>query len=288
MLDFLARLQTMDRRWIYLFVAIACTIPFIRPVDIDVYVSPETQAYYDAVQSVPKDKIVLVDSPWGPGSVGENKGQTEALFEHLLRNRQKFVVFALDGDALAPSYTDDIIKKLIASHPEFKDIEYGVDWVNLGITKGGAFAMQLFAKDFKKQFEKDVKGHYTTDIPITKNLNNINDVGLLTSTNYWPSEDYIGFIHEVYGTKLVFGGGGISSTTIYRYMPSGQVAGFLVGARGGAEYDKLLHPNSITDRKNYGSKLILPLAYGHLVIIFAIVLGNIGYFAAKRKKANND
>ena len=163
-----------------------------------------------------------------------------------------------------------------------------MDWVNLGITKTGWQAMQLMARDFKRQLPQDIKGFKTTDyvhLPIMRRINDIKDVGLLTCSDYWPKEDYVGFIHEQYGTKLAFGGGGISSTTIYRYLPSGQIAGFLVGTRGGAEYDVLLHKD-VAKRVNYGSKLIVPLAYGHLVIILAIVLGNIGYFAAQRKRAN--
>jgi len=309
MLDFLAKLQTIDRRWLYLFVAVACTLPFLVPVQIDVYVSPETQGYYDAVEGVKtqneviraqnfelakrgkplkREKVVIVDSPWGPGCIGEVRGQTEALFEHLLRNRTPFIVFALDGDVNAPSYTEDIMKKMLKAHPEFADRKYGVDWVNLGITRTGWQAMQVMAKDFKQQFPTDSRGTSTKDyekLPIMQRINDIKDVGLLTCSDYWPKEDYVGFVHEQYGTKLAFGGGGISSTTIYRYMPSGQIAGFLVGTRGGAEYDRLLHPN-IKDRVNLGSKLIVPLAYGHLVIILAIVLGNIGYFATQRKRGN--
>lgn len=306
MLDFLARLQTIDRRWIYLAVAVACTLPFLKPVSIEPYISNETQSFYDTMENVKainekiarenealasqgkplkREKVVLIDSPWGPGAIGECKGHSQAMFEHMLRNRTKFIVFALDGDPLAPGYTDEIMAELLKK-PEFADRKYGVDWVNLGITKTGWQAMMLMAKDFKRQFPKDVKGYSTTDyekLPIMEYIKDINDVAILACTNYWPNEAYVTFIHEQYKTPLLFGGGGISSTTLYRYLPSGQISGFLVGTRGGAEYDALLHPNP-EDRNNLASKLIVPLAYGHLVIILAIVLGNVGYFATQRKR----
>ena len=114
--------------------AVACTLPFLWQTHINVYVSPETRGYYNAVESVmtenqqiradnvvlakqgkplKREKVVLVDSPWGPGAIGEVKGQTEALFEHCLRDRIPFIVIALDGDPLAPSYTDNIMKELL-------------------------------------------------------------------------------------------------------------------------------------------------------------------------------
>lgn len=316
MLDFLARLQTIDRRWIYLFVAVACTLPFFVKTQVKVYVFPETQMFFDSVQAVKtendriaaqnvklaarnkptmREKVILLDSPWGPGSLAENKGQDEAVFEHCFRERIPLIIMALDGDVNAPRYIDDIIENLQKRCPELRDRKYGVDWVNLGITKTGWAAMMQMAKDFKKQFKQDGKGVKTTDyvkLPIMKKIDNINDVGLLVCINGWPSEDYVPFIHEQYGTKLAFGGCGMSSTALYRFIPSGQICGFLVSTRAAAEYDvlihrELLHDENTATRENYGSKLIVPLAYGHLVIILAIVLGNIGYFAAQAKRRAN-
>lgn len=309
MIEFLAKLQTIDRRWIYLFVAVACTLPFLITMKIGVYVFPETQQFFDSVQGVKtendkiaaqnvvraqqnkpllREKVLLCDSPWGPGSDGENRGQTEAVFEHCLRERIPLVIMSLDGDVNAPKYIDDCMTNVMNRRKELKDRKYGVDWVNLGITKTGWAAMMQMAKDFKKQFPNDIHNNKTDDyekLPIMKKIDNIKDVGLLVCINGWPAEDYVPFMHEQYGAKLAFAGCGMSSTTLYRFLPSGQISGFLVGIRGAAEYDALLHPNP-DERVNHGTKLLVPLAYGHLIIILAIVLGNVGYFASQHKRRN--
>ena len=54
--------------------------------------------------------------------------------------------------------------------------------------------------------------------------------------------------------------------------------GMLAGVRGAAEYEKLVR-DKYGDRYNTsdlrGNKLLVPLAFGHLVIILLIVLGNL-------------
>lgn len=296
MLDFLIKLQTVDRRWLYLALGIVCTVPFLINIPLNMYISPETQSFYNTIEQVNKDpqnkdKVVLVDIPWEPPNVGELKGQTEALFEHLLRNRQKFVIISMEGQPTSPRMASSILDDLL-KRKEFRDRKYGVDWAQYGVSKGFYLGMLQMAKDFNSLYPKDLRGNATTDakaLPIMQALQakpgfpSADNISLICCIAYTPWEDWIWYVHETYKTPVVMGCAGISSTTLYRYMPSKQLEGLLVGTRGGAEYDALLYPNDVSKRKNYGTKLMVPLSYGHMVIIVAVVLGNIGFFAARRR-----
>lgn len=281
--NWLEKLGDIDRRWIYLSIWVACALPFLLPIKLPVYVSPETRRLYEFIEKCPPDKVVMVDSSWDAGSQGENWGQVEVVFEHLLRKRIPFIVTSVEITPLGPQFADKVIEKLVRE--KFPDRQYGVDWVNLGYTKGGWQAMQQIAKDIRIQYKKDTRGYLLDDaerLPLMQRVRNIEDIYLLYSVTYSPLEDWIPFVHEVYGTPIAFGCAGIQSTTYYRYLLSGQLIGMLVGVRGAAEYDALLHPDP-RERRSMGSKLIVPQAFGHLVIILAVILGNIGYFAARRR-----
>lgn len=281
--ELIGRLQYIDRRWLYLALAVSCALPFVVRVQLPVYVSPETRKLYEAIDQCPNDKVVLVDSAWDAGSLGENWGQVEVVFEHLFRKRIKFVVISLDITPQGPKFADKVISKLVEE--KFPDRKYGTDWVNLGYTKGEWQAIQQIAKDIRKQFKIDSRGYSLDDaqrLPLMQQVRNIDDIYMVYSVTYSPTENWIPFIHAVYGTPVGFGCAGIQSTTYYRYVLAGQLVGMLVGVRGAAEYDAILHPEA-GDRVSLASKLIVPQSFGHTVIIAAVIIGNIGYLASRRR-----
>ncbi len=283
MLGILVKLQTIDRRWLYLALFIACAVPFVVSIRLPVYVSPETRKLYETIDKCPPGKVILVDSAWDAGSLGENWGQVEVAFDHMLKKRIKFVIVSLDMAVMGPQFADKVMSKLIKE--KYPDRKYGVDWANLGFTKGDWQAMQQIAKDIRRQYKIDSRGYSLDDakhLPIMQHVRNIDDIYMIYSVTYSPMENWIPFIHGVYGTPIGFGCAGIQSTTYYRYILSNQLAGMLVGVRGAAEYDALLHPD-MKSRTSLGTALIVPQSFGHMVIILAVILGNIGYFAARRR-----
>lgn len=286
MLDFLINLQKIDRRWVYLFVFAACTFPFAVKIWLPLYTSPETRGVYETVDKCPPDKVVLVDSSWDAGSMGENKGQVEVVFDHMLRNGTKFIVTA-QNVPLAPQFSEAAIEGLVNGKYKDRHYKYGEQWVNLGVTMAADYIImqQIAQKDgLHRQYPKDYRGTPVGQLPLMKTARDLSDIYMIHAVTYTPSENWLAFIHGPYGTPITFGCAGIQSTTYYRYVTSGQINGMLVGIRGSAEYDAMLYPNDMKARKSLGSRLIVPLAFGHVVIILAIVIGNIGYFAGGRRR----
>jgi len=287
MREFLGNLQHIDRRWVYLFVFVACTLPFIVTIRLPLYVSPETKGVYDMIEKCPPGKVVVVDSSWDAGSMGENQGQVEVVFDHLFRKNIPFIVTAQGFVLTAPQFSEKVIEKLVRTKYPHK--KYGVDWVNLGVTMGLDWQiMQQMAKDITKQFPKDYKQTPVEKLPLMKRFLNkdkssIEYIHMIHAVTYSPSENWLAFIHGQYGTPISFGCAGIQSTTYYRYISSKQLCGMLVGIRGSAEYDALLNPKP-EKRWTLGTKLIVPLSFGYLIIIFAIIVGNIGFIASGRGK----
>jgi len=64
---------------------------------------------------------------------------------------------------------------------------------------------------------------------------------------------------------------------MYPYLQAGQIEGIIGGLKGAAEYEKLVeHPGG-------GIVGMTAQSVGHIAIIIFIILGNIGYFAIRRK-----
>src|SRR5580700_4271277 len=102
MLKFLARLDTLPRWAIYVFLFLAAGLPFIVPIRLPLYVWTETRSAFEITQSSPPNKVVAICSNWVAGSQGENWPQYEAIVAHCMLNKIPFIVFAVDADPMAP------------------------------------------------------------------------------------------------------------------------------------------------------------------------------------------
>jgi hypothetical protein len=65
------RLLAIDRRWIFLFVAVSLTIPFFLGLSCKSYVSPEVKALYAAIEELRPNSKVLVSFDYDPASAPE-------------------------------------------------------------------------------------------------------------------------------------------------------------------------------------------------------------------------
>lgn len=304
MRDFLVGLQKVDVRWVYLAVALACTIPFLVPMKLSVCATKETRGVFDMIENIPRDKdgnatkVVVIESGWEAWCEGELKGHAQVLVDHLFKNDIPFVIIDLGVSDKAPQFMEKVTDEYTKDHRDkngklirakYPDKVHGEHWVNLGYCAiGGWQAITIMAKDFHRLYPVDYYNTSTKDakkLPLMQRVNNINDIYMVITINYSPSEDWVAFCRGVYGTPVAFACSGIQSTVTYRFLPSNQLVGMLVSVRGSAEYDTLLYPKCADDRTTSGTKLIVPLAFGHLVIIAAIIVGNIGYFASRGRRS---
>lgn len=279
MRELLAKLQDIDRRVIYALMFVVCAIPFVKMIPLPVPVTPETRGLYEAIEECPQDKVVLLDCAWDQGSLSENKGQTVSVMEHMFTKGVKFIIISIDVP-LAPPFAE-LSAEEAARNVERKlgiKPKYGEDWASLGYMKGGFLVMQLLAKDLRKAFPKDrVLGKELDELPVARSIRDIDDIHMVYCVTYQPNEQWISFIHGSYGTHVAFGCAAIVSSNFYPYLDSGQLVGMLAGVRGAAEYEALVKSRGL------GSKLIVPQAFGHSLIIVFVLMGNIGYAAMRRR-----
>ncbi len=287
MLELLARMDQVSRRTIYLLLFLAAGLPFIVPTRLPLHIWKETRNAYDVTSRTEKGKVVAICSNWVSGSQGENWPQYEAVVAQCMISHIPFIVFAVDADPMAPQMAEVINERQAKRYGRL----YGTDWVNLGLTRGAPLTMGAIGRNVKAVFQTDFRNVSTQDsqkLPLMQQVHDVRDFSCFWSIEYAPLLDWVVFLDPSSRVPIIFACAGMVSSGYYPYMSSGQLKGMIVGTRGAAEYENILREKfgkRFDDSEMRGQKLMVPLAFGHLVIIFLVIAGNVGMHAKRKLNA---
>lgn len=299
-------LERLDRRWVFLAMALAVAGP-ILVMGLTRKTLPETptdasRAVFRAVQSLPQGSTVLLAFDFDPGSAGELEPMGINMARHCALRGHKMVFISLWP--LGGQMIDQTIEKVIRA--DFPQLQDGVDFVNLGFQAGNEQVMRVVLTDFKRAFPTTKSGRATADLPILQGVQRIGDFALLASVSagYPGSKEWVQYVVSASGGKLpmVSGCTGVQTPQLYPYFP-GQISGLLGAIKGAAEYESLINA-WVMDPANAaewsgrgaasGAPMVLPPKYleaqrrmgpqlgAHLLMVVLILLGNLVYFAQRR------
>lgn len=283
----------LDRRIIFLLVALALSIPLVQRYSVKPAQMSYAEKFFDVVNQVDVSKggIAFVALDFGPNTVAENLPQSEVVIEHLMRRRIPFALYTqyAPAEPFLNSIPERIAKNLMTESPGQTWV-YGRDWVNLGFQPGGFLIIQAIPKseNLAELFKKDAKGNKLSDVPAFKNVRTLKDIKLLVEFTGLVGVfgSYVQFFQaEAYRPAFGHGCTSITIPEAYIYMDSGQLSGLLEGVAGAAWYSVLLseqYPGRAVD----SSQLInTGLGVAHLVIILLVILGNISELVRRRARA---
>lgn len=269
------KLQNIDRRIMYLLLAVVIAIPLIWRQDLPIAVSPAAKGVYQAVEDMPKDKLALIVVFWGSGTISENRPQVEALMRHFMTLNKRFAVIAFDPQGSQFSY--DSAKRI--SDELHKT--YGKDWVHWGYRPPQNLIplLQSFPHDIIRTIGTDINGAKLSTLPAMKGVKDIKDIGLIAdSTSVGELDSWIAYVHGPYRTPMVYAPTAVIAPEAFNSLDAGQIKGLLAGMKGAAEYERLL------GRADFATRAIPALSSSHLFIIALIIVGNIGYLISKRRR----
>lgn len=280
MIDFLAKLQRLDRRWLYAVTLIVVFVPIIIPVGIpDIAVAPATRDLYNAIENCPEDGIVLIDSSWDAGSLAENQAQLRCVVRHLCQRKIRFVVTSVGITALGPDFAWDTIQPIAKKH----GYVYGRDWVNAGFVQGvegsiGAIITGV-CEDFRGTFPVDAFGTPMERLPLMQGFEGVKDENayLVYVITYAPAPEWISWIYGQYNKPLAFGAMSIMAPVYYNNYQANQLKGLLLGNRAAAEYEQLL------GAPGQGTRLAIAGSFGSMAVIAAAILGNVAWWAGRQR-----
>ena len=76
------RLATLDRRWIFLLIALSVVLPMFFPITFPERVTSETQAVYDAMEAIPEGSIIMIPFEIWPSTLPETEPIGRAAVRH--------------------------------------------------------------------------------------------------------------------------------------------------------------------------------------------------------------
>ena len=283
------RLQTFDRRWIFLAMAVAIVVPFFVPINMTMKPSSMTRSVYDTVEALEEGQTVFVSLDFDPASTPELAPFFDAVMLHLKRQNVKMVLATTwyAAPPLVSRYIREKIERPIvtpgSSYVGEPDRGYvrNEDFVWLGFREGREVMIASLGKDLRATFDgKDAAGTALDDIPLMDGKKQLKDFDLLVliSAGSPGAKEYAQQVQARYNLRMVAACTAVSTTDLSPYYDAGQLLGLAGGMSAVASYERLVgRPAGATQGADV-------LNIGHLVIILAIVFGNFIYFVGRWRR----
>jgi len=273
-LNFIAKLQEIDRRFIYLFIGIAAVLPLIFPLRLPLGVTPEAKSLFNKVDGLKEGSVVILTFDYYPSTLPETEPMSYAALRHMFKKNLKIITLTT-----IPLGSLSVMENVVKGVARECKKEYGVDYVNLGYKYGYQAVMLGMGRKIQDIFPYDNYDHPLDSLPLMQRVKNYEDVDFIfvvsdnATVEYWVS-----LVNAQFGVPMGAGVTAVMAPRCYSFLQTKQLVGMLGGMKGAAEYEQL--------SSNYGRASVGmgPQSIIHFLIIFFLIVGNIGYFASKKGK----
>ncbi len=237
-MNFFERIQKLDRRYIYIVVALAIIIPLMIPYNSDNVTSPPTENLYQMIDSFAgrEDRAILLSVIHDASTMPELYPMEVAILRHCFERNIK--VFALTWYPTSAPIIDFAINNVKEEYP---DIKSGVDYCNFGY-KPQALAMILGMGDnIATTISTDAEGRKLESLPIMNGITNYNEMNLVIEfSGSAAGGAWFTYARPKFGLNVAVGVTAVMAADEYPYLQSGQLIGMLAGLKGAAEYEKMV------------------------------------------------
>jgi len=265
------RLEHLDRRIIFLVVAVGILVPLVAPLGLPVTVTEPVQAFRDQIDGLPPGSAVLVSADWDPGSRAELLPATVALFHHLFQRDVRVLIISLWP--AGPRMVEQALAEVRGAHTK----TYGKDYVNLGFKEGAEVVMVSLGDNLPATFPADYYGTPVSTLPVLRGIKSYKDIAMVItlSAGYPGTKEWVQQVQDRYNMPMISACAGVSAPEYYPYYQAGQLKGLIGGLKASAEYETVL------ERKGFAVAAMDAQALGHYIIIGFIILGNALYLINK-------
>jgi hypothetical protein len=308
----------IDRRWLYLLIAVVVIVPFFIRMGLPVVPSDEVRSIYNLVDSLGPDNAIFIGWDFDPGTEAENQPMGVAVLRHALDRHVPVFITAVSplGQGLAEQGAASVFDTRIpgnfvyvpwAEWEPFRAAGYvgrdslesawkaagnslpegargwvfeGVDFALLGYLPYFGLVVLGMGTSIATQYPTDAYGNNLREMPMLRAHKNLREIDLAVTLAGSTACMY----WVVYGTSRVglpvaFGVTAVMATDYYPYIQSGQIVGMMGGLRGAAEYEVLEHEGGHTETTGKAYRGMDVQSLAHILIILFVILGNIAYFA---------
>lgn len=275
------RFLGLDRRWIFLLVAVCILVPLMWPLGLPAsQPTPMVKSIYDTIEGMEPNQVLLLSMDFDLGSRPELEPMAVAILRHAFEREIPVV-----GMTLWPAgagLCNDIITNVA---DEYEDLVYGEDYAYLGYMVGAQAVVAQMSVNIYATYKEDYQKNRTEELPILKGRKTLKDMDYLISIAAGdPGVD----TWVIYGEGLRKMSGGCTAVSVSQYLTyyqSGQINGLMGGLKGAAEYETALKNGHELDsgQKPTGTQKMEAQSVVHFLIIGLIIVCNFFYFTGRKK-----
>ena len=267
------KVLVLDRRWVYLVMAVAVVLPAVINFTVPVGISKEVRSVYEFVDHLKPGDNLFIAIDFDPATLAELQPMTEAIMTQAFNHGAHVVLTALSqfGPAMAEEIIDGVAEKTGKKR--------GIDYTFLGYKPYPGIVILAMGSDFRVPFPTDYYGTPLDSIPMMRDMHNYKDVKAVISLCSGNVADmWISFGNAKYGVPVALGVTGVMGTDYYPYLQTGQIFGLIPGIKGAAEYEQL------AGIRGLGSRGMPYQVTTHIVILGFMIITNIAYVTQRRAR----
>jgi hypothetical protein len=305
------KLQSVDRRILYVILIVATSIALFFPIEIPISApDASSEAAYVKLMEAPTDQTAIIQSNWTLSTRGENAGQLEATLRIFMRRGIKFVLFSW-ADPQAVEVAKNVIaqvnaERIVAGREPYQEFN---DFIVLGLYPDLENLAQAMRQDLQGAWgpRRAVdpgtgEDRSVYESPVLQGVRTLEDIGIYVDITANASGDVL--IQRIAGdVELVSMCTGVVGPQLLPYYQSGQLKGVVIGLKGVYELEYMMeyyeneelgivpwteeargepYENFSRGQQYYGA-----LHVNLIIMVLAVIVGNIGLALTKKKGRRN-
>ena len=293
--DIFIKLGQLDRRYIFLLIALSVLIPLMKPnwVNIPIKITNNSEIVFNELNNLKEGDKVLVSFEYGASTKPEIHPMSVAVLQHLFSKGIKVYTVPLwpEGLMMAKYAIQEVVDSKL-----FNIVEHS-DYVSLPYKAGGEIIIRGIATDIRSIFTQDVNNVLLNNISMMEGINSVSDFDFVfdLSAGVPGNAEWVQFACDEHEVPLSSGCTSIMVTDAIPYVESGQIRGILAGMPGAAEYEQMVYKylNDLENNKfiNKETTIVLGKAtsrmsaqsIAHVLMVIFIIFGNISYYLLRRR-----
>ena len=270
----LSKLANVDSRVFYWILFIALMVPFLSPIGFPITIAENTRELYEGIteDEVNEGDVWIMNFGYGVSAWSECHPSVTVCTKALFREGAKIIF-------MGPHYDVELTYNKIHDtvRDDFVDKVYGEDYVFLGYITGGESAIAQLASNIRSVYPVDHFGTPLDELSMMQGVNTHEDIaGVLSSDTGDYGVHFMTQWQAAYGSKLAEIGIAMNGSTDLPRWQAGNYFGLSIGSRGGAELEILI------GELGEATTAMDSISVSHLLLIFAVILGNIGMVVQRR------
>ena len=275
----LAKMSGLDRRYIFLVMGLAVILPFLVPLDFSATPGEQTLIFEAALdEAIAAEGPIFMELAYGNQTMSEMEPIALAVMHHLFSSEKKVVFFTLYETAAA------FTRRYLAELEPVYGLTYGKDYVFLGFASAFTTAMYNMGNSIEEVYHEDDRGTPIRDLPLMQGIESLKDGSALidiaanSNPRFW-----VNFAVAPHDIRFLMATTAVDGPNYFPFLQTGQVKGLIAGGRAGAEYEGLLKQRGILSGVGDATRALGSQSLSLLVIIVFIIIGNVGYFAGRKR-----